>query len=60
MKMKKTKTVKKSKKLPASNETSAQMVRDIMNGNNVHAYKCLEKRLREKVAEKIDNALKDA
>lgn len=36
------------------------MVRDIMNGNNVHAYKCLEKRLREKVAEKIDNALKDA
>ena len=48
------------KPLPKSNATSENMVRDIMNGNNVHAYKMLEKRMREKVAEKIDAALKDA
>lgn len=47
------------KPLPKSNATSENMVRDIMNGNNVHAYKMLEKRMREKVAEKIDAALKD-
>lgn len=54
------KNARRNKKLPPSNSTSEQMIRDIMNGNNVNAYKCLEKRLREKVAEKIDNALKDA
>ena len=54
------KNARHNKKLPSSNQTSEQIVRDIMNGNNVNAYKCLEKRLREKVAEKIDNALKDA
>lgn len=42
-----------------SNETSEKMVRAIYDGDNVQAYKLLEKRLREKVAEKIDNALKD-
>lgn len=43
-----------------SNETSEKMVRAISRGDNVEAYKLLEKRLREKVAEKIDNALKDS
>ena len=53
--------IKRAKKpLPKSNPTSETMVRDIMHGNNVHAYKMLEKRMREKVAEKIDSALKDA
>lgn len=42
-----------------SNETSEKMVRAIYDGDNVQAYKLLERRLREKVAEKIDNALKD-
>lgn len=42
-----------------SNETSEKMVMAIYDGDNVQAYKLLEKRLREKVAEKIDNALKD-
>ena len=41
-----------------SNETSEKMVRAIYDGDNVQAYKLLEKRLREKVAEKIDKALK--
>lgn len=48
------------KKIVKSNETSEKMVRAIANGNNVEAYKLLEKRMREKVAEKIDTALKDA
>ena len=52
MKDKKTKHKKGS-----SNETSERMVRAIANGNNVEAYKLLEKRMREKVAEKIDKAL---
>lgn len=43
-----------------SNATSEKMVRAIYDGNNVEAYKLLEKRLREKIAEKIDAALKDA
>ena len=51
----KMKAVRRSK----SNETSEKMVRAICDGDNVQAYKLLEKRLREKVAEKIDNALKD-
>ena len=52
MKDKKTKHKKVS-----SNETSERMVRAIANGNNVEAYKLLEKRMREKVAEKIHKAL---
>ena len=43
----------------SSNETSERMVRAIANGDNVNAYKLLEKRMREKVAEKIDKALRD-
>ena len=43
----------------SSNETSEHMVRAIANGDNVNAYKLLEKRMREKVAEKIDKALRD-
>lgn len=43
-----------------STDTTEKMVRAIANGNNVEAYKLLEKRMREKVAEKIDTALKDA
>lgn len=53
----KDKTVKQKK--VSSNETSERMVRAIANGNNVEAYKLLEKRMREKVAEKIDKALSD-
>ena len=49
-----------NKKSFNSNSTTEKMVRAIYNGNNVEAYKLLEKRLREKVAEKIDNALKDS
>lgn len=47
------------KQLPKSNSTTEKMVRCIANGNNVDAYKLLERRLREKVSEKIDAALKD-
>ena len=43
-----------------SNQTSERMVRAIAKGDNVEAYKLLEKRLREKVAEKIDDALRNA
>ena len=50
---------KKDSKVIKSNTTSEKMVRAIANGNNVHAYKLLEKRLREKGAAKIDAALKD-
>lgn len=53
----KDKTIKHKK--VSSNQTSERMVRAIANGDNVNAYKLLEKRMREKVAEKIDNALKD-
>lgn len=53
----KDKTSKRKK--AQSNETSERMVRAIANGNNVEAYKLLEKRMREKVAEKIDKALSD-
>ena len=52
--------MKESKKKSKSNSTSEKMVRAIYNGDNVEAYKLLERRLREKVSEKIDNALKDA
>ena len=50
--------IRSSKKTTKSNATSEKMVRAIVNGNNVDAYKLLEKRIREKVSEKIDNALK--
>lgn len=47
-------------KLKNGSFAAEQMVRDIMNGNNVNAYKMLERCMREKVADKIDSALKDA
>ena len=52
--------MKKVNREVKSNATSEKMVRAIASGNNVEAYKLLEKRMREKVAEKIDHALKDA
>lgn len=54
------KKTKKTNKFAKSDPTTERMVRNIMHGNNVNAYKLLEKRLREKVANKIDDALKDA
>lgn len=50
--------MKRDSKNSKSNETSEKMVRAICAGDNVNAYKLLEKRLREKVAEKIDTTLK--
>lgn len=52
--------MKKVNREVKSNATSEKMVRAIASGDNVRAYKLLEKRMREKVAEKIDHALKDA
>lgn len=51
---------KLNKRRVKSTDTAEKMVRAIYNGDNVEAYNLLEKRLREKVAEKIDAALKDA
>lgn len=40
--------------------TTYKMVRAIAKGDNVEAYKLLEKLARQKVADKIDAALEDA
>ena len=49
----------KNKQKNKSNK-SYKLVRAIANGDNVKAYKLLEKTMREKVAKRIDDAMKDA
>lgn len=39
---------------------SFKLVRAIANGDNVDAYKLLEKAIRDRVSKKIDDAMKDA
>ena len=49
-----------SKNSKKSNPKSYKLVRAIDDGKNVDAYKILEQALKEKVAARIDDAMKDA
>ena len=42
------------------NPKTYKLVRAIANGDNIEAYKILEQTMKEKVAKKIDDAIKDA
>lgn len=41
-------------------KTATKMVRAIREGDNVTAYKALEKLMKQKFADRIEDALKDA
>lgn len=41
-------------------KASERLVRAIHFGDNVKAYKCLEQMLKERIAKKIEDAMKDA
>lgn len=43
-----------------SKKTATKMVRAIREGDNVTAYKALEKLMKQKMADRIEAALKDA
>ena len=47
------------KNKPVKNPKAYKLVRAIANGDNVEAYKLLEQTLKEKVAKKIDDAMKE-
>lgn len=42
-----------------TDEKAYKLVRAIADGKNIDAYKILEQAMKEKVAKKIDDALKD-
>ena len=48
------------KKKSMKNLKAYKLVRAISDGDNVEAYKILEQTMKEKVAKKIDDAMKDA
>ena len=48
------------KKNTVKNPKTYKLVRAISEGDNVEAYKILEQAMKEKVAKKIDDAMKDA
>lgn len=47
------------KKNKMKNPKAYKLVRAIATGNNVEAYKILEQAMQEKVAKKIDDAMKE-
>lgn len=47
-------------KVHKENQMAGKMVRAIANGKNVDAYKLLEQIVKQKVADKIDDAMSDA
>ena len=50
----------KNKKKMVKNPKAYKLIRAIANGDNVEAYKILEQAMKQKVAKKIDDAMKDA
>lgn len=55
-----TSEVEMEKKKSMKNLKAYKLVRAISDGDNVEAYKILEQTMKEKVAKKIDDAMKDA
>lgn len=55
-----TSEVEMEKKKSMKNPKAYKLVRAISDGDNVEAYKILEQTMKEKVAKKIDDAMKDA
>lgn len=49
-----------SKEIKDPETNNAKMVRAIAKGDNIAAYKLLEKITKQKIAEKINKAMKDA
>lgn len=49
----------KKKKTNNENSETLLFVRALQDGDNVKAYKMLEKAMKKKVAKKIDDAMKD-
>ena len=50
---------KDSKNTSRKDSKTFKLVRSIANGNNIDAYKLLEKALKDRVSKRIDAALKD-